>query len=194
MGRPSARERIISAATEVFCQRGYVEATTLEISQRAGIAEVTLFRNFNTKKELYFEVLGQIKGHLSEVIESLKDKDNDDGTMLKNLLVDRLTMGEKNSRLFGLLMNDMQYHDEVRKEFAGIYRGLLDALTDYLNRNFIKTSPKEASFASRYFIWIMIGSVINQNLLGGTDSQRTADQSDRIICMFLNSIKGGRLQ
>jgi AcrR family transcriptional regulator len=209
MGRPNARGKIMDAATEVFCRKGYGEATTREISERAGIAEVTLFRNFCTKKDLYFEVLRPVRGQLSEVIESLKDKTGDDGAMLKNLLIDRLTMAEKNSRLFGLLLNDMQYHRDVKVEFAGIYRGLLDALTQYLSRNFIKSSRQEAAAAARYFIWLIMGSVINKNLLGDTedqgpgsqgtsgdstdgrpyDAQAAADQSERIIEIFLNGIK-----
>lgn len=201
MGRPSARNRIVNAATEVFCQRGYGEATTREISSRAGIAEVTLFRNFNTKKELYFEVVGQIKGQLSDIIENLKRNVPDDGTMLKNLLVDRLTMAGQNNRLFGLLLNDMQYHAEIKEEFVDIYHGLLEALTDYLNRNFLKSSRKKAATAARYLIWIIMGSVINKNLLGTADDRETdknlsdtreaADQSEIIIDMFLNGIRNG---
>ena len=199
MGRPSARERIINAATEVFCRRGYGEATTREISERAQIAEITLFRNFDTKKKLYFEVVGQIRGQLSEIAKNLNNQAPDDGTMLKNLLVDRLAMADKNSRLLGLLVNDMQYHDEVREEFAGIYRELLEALTGYLNHNFLKSSRDEARFAARYFIWLIMGSVVNKNLLGSADGHDTgdqypADQSGRIIEMFLNGIKNGGLE
>jgi AcrR family transcriptional regulator len=200
MGRPSAREKIIKAATEVFCNRGYGEATTREISERAGIAEVTLFRNFSTKKELYFEVLKPIRGQLSEVIESLKAKTGDDGSVLKDLLLDRLTMAEKNSKLLGLLLNDMQYHRDVREEFSGIYRELHKALTQYLGRNFIKSSREEAAAAARYFIWLIMGSIINRNLLGDAkdhvpgsrntaETQAAADRGETIIEIFLNGIK-----
>ncbi|MDI6705363.1 MAG: TetR/AcrR family transcriptional regulator [Bacillota bacterium] len=190
MGRPNAREKIINAATEVFCEKGYRETTTKEISERAGIAEITLFRNFNTKKELFFEVLWQIKGDLSKIIESLKDPVCDDGTLLKTLLIDRLTMAERNSKLLRLLLHDMQYHQEVREEFSGIYQRLLEALACYLNRNFLKTSnQEEAYFAARYFVSLIMGNIINKNFFRDACGSNAQDESDRIIGMFLNGIK-----
>jgi AcrR family transcriptional regulator len=45
------RERIISAAMEVFAERG-LEASTAEIASRAGVGEATLFRRFPTKDDL----------------------------------------------------------------------------------------------------------------------------------------------
>jgi AcrR family transcriptional regulator len=45
------RERIVSAATEVFAARG-MDASTAEIATRAGVGEATLFRRFPTKEDL----------------------------------------------------------------------------------------------------------------------------------------------
>lgn len=47
-------------------------------------------------------------------------------------------------------------------------------------------------FAARYFIWLVVGSVINRNLLGGTYNQSSDNQEaagERIIEIFLNGIK-----
>jgi hypothetical protein len=47
-------------------------------------------------------------------------------------------------------------------------------------------------FAARYFIWLVVGSVINRNLLGGTYNQGSGNQEaagERIIEIFLNGIK-----
>lgn len=42
-------ERIVTAAAELFAQRGYAATTTRAISERAGVNEVTLFRHFGNK-------------------------------------------------------------------------------------------------------------------------------------------------
>jgi len=49
----AARNRalIVTAATEVFAERG-LEASTAEIAERAGVGEATLFRRFPTKDDL----------------------------------------------------------------------------------------------------------------------------------------------
>lgn len=43
------KNRILTAATELFAERGYAGASTRAISERAGVNEVTLFRHFENK-------------------------------------------------------------------------------------------------------------------------------------------------
>ena len=51
------RELIISAAKELFEKKGFAAATTKEIAELAGISEVTLFRHFETKRNLFKEAV-----------------------------------------------------------------------------------------------------------------------------------------
>ena len=54
---PTTRESLIAAAGEEFAERGYLGARTKSIAERAGVSEVTLFRYFKSKKELFIAVL-----------------------------------------------------------------------------------------------------------------------------------------
>lgn len=56
-GHISTRERILETGLRLFSQKGYLGATTKEISSETGIAEVTLFRHFPSKESLFKEVL-----------------------------------------------------------------------------------------------------------------------------------------
>jgi AcrR family transcriptional regulator len=47
------RGRILSAATALFAERGYGEATTREIARRAEVAEPVIFRIYPTKQVLF---------------------------------------------------------------------------------------------------------------------------------------------
>ncbi|MFA5676706.1 MAG: helix-turn-helix domain-containing protein, partial [Christensenellales bacterium] len=47
------REKIMAAARSLFEQKGFAAATTKQISKSAGVSEITLFRHFNTKRELF---------------------------------------------------------------------------------------------------------------------------------------------
>jgi AcrR family transcriptional regulator len=49
--------RIIEAGIEVFSEDGFSGAGTLEIARRAGVAESTIFRKFETKEDLFRECL-----------------------------------------------------------------------------------------------------------------------------------------
>lgn len=51
------RERIIDAALQVFAESGFKDATTQKIARRAKVNEVTIFRQFGTKKALFTAVM-----------------------------------------------------------------------------------------------------------------------------------------
>ncbi|MEO5716621.1 MAG: TetR/AcrR family transcriptional regulator [Luteolibacter sp.] len=53
----TAAERLLDAAVVVFAREGISKATTREIAKEAGVNEVTLFRNFQTKQGLLAAVL-----------------------------------------------------------------------------------------------------------------------------------------
>ena len=53
----SARERILSAAYELFSRRGIRAVGTDEVIERAGVAKATLYRHFATKNDLVLAVL-----------------------------------------------------------------------------------------------------------------------------------------
>ncbi len=65
MGPKDTRSRIIHAAMELFSTNGYSSTTTRSIAEKAGVNELTLFRNFETKD-----------GLLSAVIDSYLDLDD----------------------------------------------------------------------------------------------------------------------
>jgi AcrR family transcriptional regulator len=53
----SARERILTAAYELFSRRGIRAVGTEEVIERAGVAKATLYRHFATKNDLVLAVL-----------------------------------------------------------------------------------------------------------------------------------------
>jgi AcrR family transcriptional regulator len=53
----SARERILTAAYDLFSRRGIRAVGTDEVIERAGVAKATLYRHFATKNDLVLAVL-----------------------------------------------------------------------------------------------------------------------------------------
>jgi len=54
--RNETRNRILDSALRLFSAEGYTEVTTKAIADAAGVNEVTLFRHFGRKRDLYIEV------------------------------------------------------------------------------------------------------------------------------------------
>ena len=62
---PDARERLESAALDLFVENGYEETTVAQIAERAGLNRATFFRHFVDKREALFggeDVLGELFG------------------------------------------------------------------------------------------------------------------------------------
>src|SRR5277367_4109427 len=90
MARPKSEDKrnaILSAATEVFAERG-LSAATSAISTAAGVAEGTLFTYFKTKDELINALYREIKLELADAMMSeFPRRAAPHGHLLQNLLL-----------------------------------------------------------------------------------------------------------
>lgn len=53
------KEKIIAAALDAFCQKGYYKTSTNEIAQRAGVSIGSLYAYFSDKDTIFLEILDQ---------------------------------------------------------------------------------------------------------------------------------------
>ncbi len=53
----STRARLLDAAAEVFCERGYEGTTVAEVARRAGLTTGAIYANFRDKAELLLETI-----------------------------------------------------------------------------------------------------------------------------------------
>ena len=67
-GKPSGRLRkadrkrqLLMHAKQLFVSLGYQETTTEKIAAAAGVTEPVLYRHFDSKKQLFLEVLNEIR-------------------------------------------------------------------------------------------------------------------------------------
>lgn len=57
----NAKEKLLEAASQLFEQNGYSGTTTAAVALKAGVAEVTLFRHFKNKANLFRETIKRIQ-------------------------------------------------------------------------------------------------------------------------------------
>jgi AcrR family transcriptional regulator len=69
--RKITNEEILAAARQVFLENGF-GASTLEIAQKAGISEASIFKRFTTKQALFLAAMG-----ISETPKWVKTLSND---------------------------------------------------------------------------------------------------------------------
>lgn len=99
-------EQIIKAALDVFTKKGFQTATTQEIAKEAQVAEITLYRKFSTKQNLFITVVKTVieKQFGSYVKKIAKEEDTEE--FLKKIISNRLEVLSKNSRIVKMLISE----------------------------------------------------------------------------------------
>ncbi len=67
------RELILTAARDVFFEKGFHNATSEEIAKQAGVAKGTLYQYFSSKQEIFFEMHQQYLQQYNEKMQSCID-------------------------------------------------------------------------------------------------------------------------
>jgi TetR/AcrR family transcriptional regulator len=98
MEKRDTKSIILLAAVEVFARKGYEKATMDEIAAKANIAKGTIFYNFKSKEEIFFEIIE--KGA------------NDFGDLVRKKTVNGITSKEKLLQAFDNAFEFLdQYND-----------------------------------------------------------------------------------
>nr|WP_243686887.1 helix-turn-helix domain-containing protein [Methanobacterium formicicum] len=90
-------QKFLDAALEIFAEKGYKGATTRLIAQKAGFSELTLFRKFKTKENLFNSVLihniEKVKADMTKALEA--NISTDEEVFLTTLITDMAGIAEK---------------------------------------------------------------------------------------------------
>jgi AcrR family transcriptional regulator len=67
---PNARERLETAALDLFVENGYDETTVAQIADRAGLNRATFFRHFADKREVLFGGEDVLSGLFADAVRA----------------------------------------------------------------------------------------------------------------------------
>ena len=130
------KDMILNASIEVFSEKGYTLTTTLEISKKAGVSEMTLFRHFQTKNNLFLSAIKQAVGE-----SFTNDITIDSGKPLKmfvaDILHEKLLSISTHHALIKMLIRET-LSNQLPSELAFtkmIYIQITDKLETYIKDN-----------------------------------------------------------
>lgn len=126
------KDRILSAAIDLFSQYGYRAVTTKQIAEVALVNEVTLFRHFGTKRNLLEETINKFvfKTAIKKIFQEgiVWDLDRD-------LLFISKSYNEimnQNRKIFLIIMKEFNLlEEEVKNPFIKFPKKLAELLTEY---------------------------------------------------------------
>ncbi|NIV34399.1 MAG: TetR family transcriptional regulator [Anaerolineae bacterium] len=78
----ATRQCLLEAAQRLFAARGYHGASIRDIVQACGVSNAALYYHFGSKKDLYFEVLGE---YVADAVAQLRNADPGEGTCRSRL-------------------------------------------------------------------------------------------------------------
>jgi len=114
------QKAIIKAAVELFSEKGYASTSTREIAQRAEVAEGTIFKHYETKKELMLWITHRIidtallpllSSGISELISKPFDSRED---FLTAFFQNRMELFHEIVPMFRIILQEAPFHPEIR--------------------------------------------------------------------------------
>ncbi|MFQ5902423.1 MAG: TetR/AcrR family transcriptional regulator [Candidatus Binatia bacterium] len=174
------RKKIVDAALRVFSSKGFRGATTKEIARAAGINEVTLFRYFGNKENLFSEVFEHhsLFPTLRELIPRSRDESYE--KVMTGLAARIMEILSKRKDLIRLvLFESYQYPDQGVMFFQQIYSKIFQPLGEYLEEK--KRSGKigeiDPELAARAFLGMFFSFFVAQEFLLGKKVVQVSDEA-----------------
>ncbi len=193
----STEQRILEAALRIFASEGYTGATTRRIAEEANVAEVTLFRKFQSKENLLREVLLTNRTSFS-VLDNLFQPEKD-----VNIETDLRTLGKnlskvmkdkkedsKHRMLMFMLFEEGRRRPEVAEILSSVFQMNITRLSEYFelqikNGKMRNINPRSASITFiSYFVYnSLVRGVFGDSFLGEND-----EEIERFIDIFTKGI------
>ncbi len=176
------KDLILKASLEVFSEKGYQSATTLEISRKAGVSEMTLFRHFQTKNNLFIDTIKEAIGS-SIIDDQTMNLDEDLRKFIQTLLHEKMLMISNHSKLIRMLIRESLAHT-LPDEFAFtkmVYQQVIQKISNYVSHHQINVDS--ISFAE-----IIVGLLLRYAIKEDQPTYHLLDQDeqDKYLSSYLN--------
>jgi AcrR family transcriptional regulator len=131
----TTRGRLLEAAAEVFCERGYDGTTVAEVARRAGLTTGAIYANFRDKAELLLKTIEQSSSHVVFDMEAAREAGVSAADRL--LLMARRMVSEPDSverLLFVEMFSAARRHPDVGRRVAEALAAMEGELARLMDR------------------------------------------------------------
>ena len=178
MSKEERRTQIMNAAMTVFVKKGFTASTTLEIAKAANVSEVTLFRHFASKQEIFMAGLEPILLSTLEGSISLS-ADLDPAEKLEYILSERISLISHNSQVVKLILSEASLLSAVDSEsfMSRIIQTIQNVLV------LIGIPKRREAFVLR----ILMGSILSFIYMPQTGEEYIRAFTRQVAAMVLNN-------
>lgn len=193
------KERIIEAGLKLFSEKGFTGATTREIAKEAGIAEITLFRHFQTKEGLFEEVINRYSflPTLKNLLPRISTLSYEDALIaIANEFLNTLLLRKDLIRI--MLTEIHRYPEQMQKVYNSLIDEVIKTLASYFeemqNRGILNEFDADIgarAFLGMFFSYFNAQEFKLRKKFKGDDRERTIKGFVRI---FAKGTKKGELR
>ena len=189
----STDEKIIKATFEILQEEGFAKATTKKISAKAGVNEVTIFRNFTNKKNLVEATKEYYQQILISKLEEIFAFEEDDEIeeYLKISFFGILNLSEEDLSILRIAMEEVRADPEKKILISNITDVVLNKLEEFfkikMEKGIIReVNPKSVAIMcfGMLFQSVILWKVYNHDL-----DFKTNHYADDLIDLMYDGIK-----
>ena len=128
--RGARRRQLIDAAGAVFVDQGFHAAGMDGIAVAAGVSKPVLYQHFDSKRDLYLEVLRYHVDELLDRIGTALESTSDNRRRVEAAVDTFFAFADSHSRGFRLVFSSEPGDDDMRLELGRATNGCIDAVHD----------------------------------------------------------------
>ena len=189
----STNEKIVEATFEILREEGVSKATTKKIAAKAGVNEVTIFRNFKNKQNLidatkeYY--LQKFMDELANIFDFTDDVEI--GDYLHDNFQELSNLSEKDFSILKIAMEEVHEIPEKKLLISSINEVVLTKLEEFFTLQIEKGKIRDvdARVLAVMCFGITFQSLVLWKIYDGSSSIDTEDYSQKFLDMLYHGIK-----
>ncbi len=190
------RENILTAALDVFSQRGYSAARLEDIAQAAEVTRGAIYHHFAGKEELYVALVTERSAGINQLAEEIIGQGGTSLEILRRLLVGLFKYLDENEEYCALLelavsnMGLTEGLESIRDDTVRGRRQLADLFQEMLSQG-IKAGEIRSDLSARSAAWNLVSYMNGLGLIVIQDPRALSLHEDReaLVDTFLKGIE-----
>ncbi len=188
--KANTKQLLLEASLKLISEKGYVGATTREIARAAGVTELTLFRHFGSKEQLFEGLLNSYTflPKLKELLPELEDLGYEEA--LKLIAIRFLHALKERKAMIKIMHSEVTIYPEkiriVYNRFIDEMRATLAVFFETMRkRGILNNSSPE--MAARVFLWVFVSYFRSEEIMrpGGMKKESMEKNVQEIIHIFM---------
>lgn len=130
------REKIKETAAHLYALKGYNATSMREIAKEVGVTKASLYYYYNSKEELFFDIVKDSFDHLIQISQQLADSDRPVWSVLSQW-VDKIISFSKVKKDSWMIINNFSsgnMKDRIFEEFNSFWKVSFDCLLKILKK------------------------------------------------------------